>query len=150
MTLVGSMILPNRRDLFGTHFRFHPVTGESERQRLWFGLVVAREREQMYEWFTENCGGGVHAPQDDPAWRTGDGGSIYGGVRIWVRGLMDTMERYEVPPQDRCVVIRYQIEHPVYPVWCEIGDDKESLRWGSQERIVMRWENGKTIEVVEK
>lgn len=70
---VAAIVFTNKRELFGTHHRFHPVTGESERQRLWFGLVISREREQVFAWYAENCGG-KHAADDDPLWRTGDGG----------------------------------------------------------------------------
>ncbi|MBX3387818.1 MAG: hypothetical protein KF691_00035 [Phycisphaeraceae bacterium] len=59
------------------------------------------------------------------------------------------METCQVPPQDRCTVIRYQLEHPEEPVWCEIGPEHESLQFGTGKGIVLRWQKGKPVEAVD-
>lgn len=58
------------------------------------------------------------------------------------------METCQVPPRDRCTVIRYQLEHPADPVWCEIGPEHESLQFGTGKGIVLHWQKGKPVEAV--
>lgn len=148
--LLAGILLPSRRDLNGTHFRFHPVTAESERLQLLFGLIIHREREPAFNWYADHCAGRGHMPQDDPAWRSADGGTIYGMVRLHVQQMLAITEQYEVPPEDRCIAIRYLLDHPHATIWCQIGEDQQSLEWWADQEVAMRWEKGKGIKVLRK
>jgi len=143
LLLIG-IFLPNMNKPFGPRYRFHPVTGESERQRVWLGFVVGREREEASSWYATHCGAGS-AATDDPLWRSGDGGTIYGGTRINLWTILLDLERCDVSQEDRCRVVRYVLEHPTELVW-ELVDEREGwLEWGVGKEAVMRWERGKGL-----